>query len=407
MKRAFVLPIVALLAVGLTACGSSVSGTAQPAEVDIRKLDTGSYPTEPLNAHDDDYQPDFTSMPHVAAMRLADYVVPAYEIDPHLKYAQLPFEITRGLLPAELGNEGDMKPVAERNKLLFGLRTTGFDKKTSLITAGWPSKIAKNSTTISTIVMQFPDTERAVAAAAEFYDADFATYRDQNQPVPLSKYPAAHAHWRPGSSFLRVTLAHGPYVVAFLVSTNGPDLNALTALAEKSYDTQLPVLDQLKPVTEEELYQLPWDPDQLLSRALNPNKFERPDIGSQALYRVRGIVQHADDLSVATPRFRAMNADRFAVSDGTIVARTSDSAAAKRIVAERLMPAPVSHDTDPPPNVPDSACVENKRDPLDFGIKRFTCAVAYRQFAGFVTGNQLLDVHQRAAAQYAIFANSR
>ncbi|MFI6171582.1 hypothetical protein ACIBCN_32725 [Nocardia sp. NPDC051052] len=407
MRRAVVLPFAALLTAGLTACGSAVAGSSQPAEVDIRKLDTGSYPTEPLNAHDDDYQPDFVTMPHIAAMRLSDFVLPAYEIDPHLKYGQLPFEITRGGLPGELGSEGDMKPIAERNKLLFGFKTTGFDQKTTIVPSAWPIKTTQHATTISTMVMQFPDPERATAAAAQFYDADLGANREQNQPVPLPNYPTAHAHWRPGTPFLRATLAHGSYVVAFLVSTNEPDLSALTELTEKSYAAQLPVLDQLKPLTDEELFDLPWDTDHLLSRALNPNKSERPAIGSQALYSLRGIVQYADDLSVAKQQFSAMNADRFAVSDGTIVARTPDAAAAKKIVAERRTPAPIARDADAPPNVPDSACVENKRAAMDFDIKRFTCIVAYRQFAGFVTGDQLLDVQQRAAAQYAIFANSR
>lgn len=407
MRRAFVLSFAALLTASLTACGSIVAGSFQPAEVDIRNLDTGSYPTEPPNAHDDDYRPDFTSMPHIAAMRLSDYVIPAYEIDPHLKYGQLPFEISRGLLPGELGSEGELKPIAERNKLLFGFKTTGFDQKTTIVPSAWPIKTTQHATAISTMVMQFPDPERATAAASQFYDADLNANREQNQPVPLPNYTSAHAHWRPGTPFLRAFLAHGSYVVAYLVSTNEPDLNALIGLAEKSYAAQLPALDQLTPLTDEELFQLPWDTDHLLSRALNPNKSERPAIGSQALYGLRGIVQYADDLSIAKQRFSAMNADRFAVSDGTIVARTPDSATAKKIVAERRTPAPAAHDADAPPNVPDSACVENKRSAMDFEIKRFTCIVAYRQYAGFVTGDQLLDVQQRAAAQYAIFANSR
>lgn len=407
MKRAFVLPFAVLLAASITGCGSTMAGTSHPAEADIRTLDTGSYLTEPLNAHDDDYLPDFTSMPHIAAMRLSDYVLPAYEIDPNLKFGQLPYEISRGQPPGELGSEDAMKPIAERNRLLFGFRTTGFDQKTSIVPSSWPIKTTQHATVISTMVMQFPDSERAAAAAAEFYDADLSANREHNQPVALPKYNTAHAHWRPGTPFLRTTLAHGSYVVAFLVSTNEPDLNALTALAEKSYDAQLPVLDQLKPLTDEELFQLPWDQDHLLSRALNPIKVEIPQVGSQALYNLRGITQYADDLSIAKQRFSAMNADRFAVSDGTIVARTPDSAAAKKIVAEKLTPAPVARDADAPPKVPDSTCVENKRAPDDFDMKRFTCIVAYRQYAGFVTGNQLLDVQQRAAAQYAIFANSR
>ncbi|MGK8520531.1 hypothetical protein ACRS6B_02715 [Nocardia asteroides] len=72
----------AVAAAILTGCGSTTPGTAQPGEIDIRRLDTGNYPTEPPNAHDDDYQPLFIDMGKVAAMRLADHVASAYDMIP-------------------------------------------------------------------------------------------------------------------------------------------------------------------------------------------------------------------------------------------------------------------------------------------------------------------------------------
>ncbi|MEU2041253.1 DUF7373 family lipoprotein [Nocardia niwae] len=390
----------------LTGCGSTLAGTAQPGEIDIRRLDVGNYPTEPPNAHDDDYQPLFIDMGKVAAMRLADHVASAYDIDPRMKYGWTPSSISRGTLPGELGRPDALKPIAERHRMMFGFHTNGSDQDVSLFASGWPTKPRPNSTTVGTVVMQFPDPDRARQAATEFFDADFGDYRDQNEPVTLPRQPQARAHWRPGSPFLRAILPHGSYVVAFLVSANAPDRDALVALAEKAYDVQLPLLDQLPPLTEEEMLRLPWDPDHLLSRTLNPAKVQSPSYDdSNALFGLRGIMQYAEDRDYAKQRFTAMGAEQFAVSGDTLVIRTANPETARRVAAERITPTVVAGPAEPPQHVPDSACVEN-RSGL-FADRRFTCVVAYKQYVGFVAANQLLDAQQRAAAQYSVFANSR
>ncbi|ASF10032.1 hypothetical protein NBRGN_103_00050 [Nocardia brasiliensis NBRC 14402] len=390
----------------LAACGSTVSGTAQPGEIDIRQLDVGNYPTVPLNAHDDDYRPTFYEMREVAAMRLADYVASAYDIDPRMKYGSLSWSISSGVMPDELGRPTDLEPIAKRHKMIYGFKSNGSDNNSSNFTSSWPTKRQPNSTTVSTIVMQFPDAERAKIAATEFYDADFGAYREQNQPVPLPKYAEAHAHWRPDSPFLRTTMAHGPYVIGFLVSTPAPVLNDLVALAEKAYSTQLALLDQLPVLSEEQLLQLPWDPDHLLSRALNPDKAKRPSFDdSYALLGGRGVLHYTRDRDYAKQRFADMRADRFALSAGTLVVHTAGPDAARKVVADRITPTLAGANADAPANLPDSACVENKTGVS--GSKRFTCIVAYREYVGFVSANQLADAQQRAAAQYSLFANSR
>ncbi|WP_159839614.1 DUF7373 family lipoprotein [Nocardia sp. CY41] len=390
----------------LGGCGSTLAGTAQPGEIDIRRLDVGNYPTEPPNAHDDDYQPLFIDMGKVAAMRLADHVASAYDIDPRMKYSWTPSSISKGTLPGELGRPEVLEPIAERHRMMYGFHTNGSDQDVSLLASGWPTKPRPNSTTVGTIVMQFPDPDRARQAAAEFFDADFGGYRDQNEPVTLPRQPQARAHWRPGSPFLRAILAHGSYVVAFLVSANAPDRDALVALAGKAFDVQLPMLDQLPPLTEEEMLRLPWDPDHLLSRTLNPAKVQSPSYDdSNALLGLRGIMQYAEDREYAKQRFTAMGAEKFAVSGGTLVIRAANAEQARRVVAERITPTVVAGPAEPPQHVPDSACVENRSGLFD--DRRFTCVVAYKEYVGFVAANQLLDAQQRAAAQYSIFANSR
>ncbi|MFD3428798.1 hypothetical protein ACFWU7_22635 [Nocardia fluminea] len=58
-----------------------------------------------------------------------------------------------------------------------------------------------------------------------------------------------------------------------------------------------------------------------------------------------------------------------------------------------------------PTAVPATNCIENKVTSSD--IKRFSCSVRYRQYVAVVSSHQINDAHQRAAAQYAVFANAQ
>ncbi|MFD6106818.1 hypothetical protein ACFWFQ_29620, partial [Nocardia salmonicida] len=92
------------------------------------------------------------------------------------------------------------------------------------------------------------------------------------------------------------------------------------------------------------------------------------------------------------------------ITNAAMVIRTPSDDIAGRAVSEKLVPWQVKLDADPAPKVPNSTCVENRRADA---VKRFSCLLAYKQYVGIVSSNQLLDAHQRAAAQYALFANSR
>ncbi|MFE3545495.1 hypothetical protein ACFXK0_21235 [Nocardia sp. NPDC059177] len=406
----------ALLAVGLTAvltaCGSTVGGTAQPAETDIRTLDTGSYPTEPINAHDADPVPPFYEMDEVAGMRIADYVIHSGEIDPRMTFGKRGGTVMPGVLPSELGDSTVLSDIAKKHKMLYGFESNGTSKDSTInSSSGWPSKQAANQFTATTMVFQFPDAERANAAAREFYDVDLAAQEGKNQPVALPGYPAALSHWRPDSPFLRTLLPHGPYVIAFLLSVDSPDQQALVTMAETAYGKQIAALDRTAPLTDEEVMTLPWDPQHVLMRTLNPEELSSPDGSGQYLLTGRhGILHYSGDPLPADrqfveDQFTKMNAEQIALSWGSVGVRTADPASARRAVTEKLLPWRVETDAAAPPNVPDSACVENKQV-LD-GRKRFSCIVAYHQYVGIVSSNQLLDAQQRAAAQYAVFANTR
>ncbi|WP_156959401.1 hypothetical protein [Nocardia sp. BMG51109] len=400
------------LVVALSGCGSTIAGTAGPSEVDIRKLDVGSYPIEPVDIYAD-YRPGFYAMGGIGAMRLADYVATAVDVDPRLTFSADSGDFSAGVMDSLLGKTEATEEIAKRNKMLFGFKSEGGDRLTSIIDYGWPevSRHTPGATTVNMLVMQFPDADSAQRAAHEFYQADVEANKDRTQPIRLSKYADAQGQWRPGSPTGRSFLAHGSYVAAAVVTAAQPDQAAISSLSEKAYDTQLPLLDQLKPISDEETLHLPWDQDHILSRTLNPEETYKPGFtGFPGIYGRRGILQFLPYRAQAKQTFEAIGADRFAITDAALLARAESDESAKRAAAERLSISPVAKQADAPANVPDSTCVENKVSSVlssDADDKRFTCIVVYRQYVSYLSADQLLDAHQRAAAQYALLANSQ
>ncbi|MEV0333020.1 hypothetical protein [Nocardia sp. NPDC050717] len=408
-RRGTALLAASLIAV-LTGC-ASVSGTATPAEVDIRTLDVGPYPTEPYDAHDDPKLPDFYEMYKVAGMRIADYVVNSHDIDPQMIYGKRASTVSAGLLPQALGNDIALEPVAKKHKMLYGFESNGASADATINSPStWPSKKDTTKFTATTMVLQFPDAAAATAAAREFHDVDLAAQEGRNQPVSLPKYPAALSHWRPDAPFLRTVMPHGPYVIAFLLSVPTPDLAGLTTMAETAYTKQIESLAKTTPLTDEEVMSLPWDPDRLVARTLNPEELSNPDgSGTLLVTGKHGVLHYSGDALPSDRQYvdqqlTAMKAEQVALSWGSIGIRTPDPSTAQRAVADKLFPWRTKAEAAAPPNVPDAVCVENQ----SLATKtRFSCMVAYNQYVGIVGGHQLLDAHQRAAAQYALFANTR
>ncbi|NKY50433.1 DUF7373 family lipoprotein [Nocardia vermiculata] len=398
----------------LTGCASTLGGWAGPAEVDVRTLDVGPYEVRPLDIHVDQ-RPGFTYAPYAAGMRMADYVITPDQVDPHLtKYAKSG-SFTPGSPPDALGGATAMGETLKRNHTVYGFTTAGSTADAGWKNSGWPepSTTSKSdATTLAITVLAYNDADSATRAAGDIYTTDFDTFKDKNKAVELTKHTSAQAHWQPGGHALRSFLAHGSYVVSILAITPGTDLDALTTLTEQAFDKELPVLDGLETVTDEQTVQLPWDPDYLLSRALNTMQTGRPQYeDDNGIFGARGFLHYLPDRKIGAKNVADLQGEGFAKTSDALVVRTADAAAAKRAVTGRiLLRGAAGAPADSVPKVPDSACVENTaKDPIYYheAPKRYVCLVSYRNYVGYVTSNQLVDVHQRAAAQYALFANSQ
>ncbi|WP_456093892.1 DUF7373 family lipoprotein [Nocardia suismassiliense] len=408
----------ALILVIVTGCGAPMTGTPRPGEVDVRTFDVGQYSTEPLDSYFE-YIHSVRSGNSLAVSRLANHVVTGIDIDAKLRYGTGVQEITK---PDDVKNvlAEQNVPIAARNKMLFGFASGSSDFKADPHVA-----VPPDSTLTTVTVMQFPDPEYADRAAAEFEEADFAVAPDQNERVPLAAYPRAHSHWRPGTPTIGSVVAHGNYVVSTFISTPKPDLADLTTLVEKVYAAQLPMLDTLAPLSAEQALRLDLDPEGVIRRVLNPDKNGVPSVGSLAAYELQGFLHWQTDRTAAKNLYA--HGERFILSgayspstnsytsgiaqsfgkgigrflDGAILIRTRDIDTAQTLWS-MILDAPDTGQA--PPRVPDSKCAEI---PSDRYVKDWVCTVRYRNYVGYVWSTQLQDAQQRAAAQYALLANSQ
>ncbi|CAM4434525.1 hypothetical protein NONI108955_27885 [Nocardia ninae] len=408
----------ALVLLIATGCGAPMTGTPQPGEIDVRSLDVGQYSTEPLDTYSE-YAHSVRRGTALAISRLANHVVTGIDIDAKLRY---------GTGVQEIAKPDDVKNVlaepgvsiAARHKMLFGFASGSSDFRAEPHVA-----VAPDATLTTVAVMQFPDPGSAERAAAEFEEADFSVASDQNERVQLAKHPRAHSHWRPGTPTIGSVVAHGNYVVNTFISTARPDLADLTALAEKVYTAQLPMLDTLAPLSAEQALRLDLDPEGDIRRILNPGKLDIPSVGSLAAYKLQGFLHWQTDRTAAKDLYA--HGERFVFSsayssttnsytrgiaqsfgkgigrflDGAILIRARDIDSAQALWS-KILDAPDTSQA--PPRVPNSKCAEL---PTEGYVRDWVCAVRYRNYVGYVWSTQLQDTQQRAAAQYALLANSQ
>lgn len=394
--------IVALIA-PLNGCGSRISGTATAGELDVRKLDVGRYAIDPLDLRYT-YNPSLSYAKTLAVLRLADQVATGQEIEPQFKWSTggIPITSTSDLDGGVLAR--DNIAVADKYGMLFGFAAGASDTEPDSRGHAQPG-----AAFMSMVVLQFPSEQAATQAATEIEQTDFRVAADQNEKVDIPKFPDAHTHWRPTVANIGSTMAHGRYVINLFMGLASVDLNAMKYLVERAYSTQIPLLDNLPPLTPEDMARLPYDPDGLLNRTLNPDAYGIPDYQYQAVFGVRGFLHRVADNARLRKVLTDAGVDRGSMTraptrESAVVFRTRDDDAA-RVLEPELLAAQYATAADAPHDIPGTKCGENKL--ADLNAKRFRCALSYRRYAAFVEGDQLQDVQQRAAAQYALLADAQ
>lgn len=381
----------------VSGCGG-VTGTAVPGEVDVRKLEVGTYP---VDAHRYD-QNSAGKGALLEGMRMADAVAPTVLVDASLKYGRgstLVGDTTKALdFVANVS-----KPVLDKRKFVVGFSASGADDPDPK----GDTRPAAGTTAITTFVMRFPDETAAKLAARELEDVDLGVSPD-NRKLPSNKYPDAYVHWRPGVANVGAFHAHKEFVVSLFIQRPRADGTDLLSWVERTLAAQLPVLDGFRATPVTQLDTLQVDPEGMLARvAVADRKGHTPDGRKFAVYGPSYAVHSAADQAATQKLLDDTGTDRISVVDASLVFRTRDSDASRTLIDGLVNTMGVEFDPVTAPNdVPSAKCLklnaigDNDRD------FRYRCYVPYKRYVGLVTSDKEPDVRQKVAAQYALLANS-
>ncbi|MTE11579.1 DUF7373 family lipoprotein [Nocardia aurantiaca] len=415
---------IALAAASLSGCGGPASGNPTAREVDVRQFAVGNYPTDPLDVRST-FHHEATTGKAIALARLADSVVVGPDVDPQFNHNALALSMdSLATAKATQVLAGAVQPALESNGMMFGFSaaasTRAMPKSRQRERPGNfnPFDGAQSDTEASVFnvtVLQFPDPQRAQTAAEQMEAADFAVAADQNVRITLDKQPTAKAHWRPGVPSMAATMAYGQYAVNVYVAQPKPDLDGLRGLAEKVFAAQLPLLDKAPALSPHEIFRLDYDPDGMLRRTLHPKAYYRPHPVSEATHTPRGHLHYADDQATWKQLMDDNGVDRVSTASyGGLLFRARDTEAAAKLWAG--IKGTTSDSVEAPANIPDVACsavpteetgvLRYAYDPAE-GATVYLCSLHYDRYVARVASPQLVDAQQKAAAQYALLANSQ
>ncbi|MGV9663593.1 DUF7373 family lipoprotein [Nocardia niigatensis] len=412
----------AVTAPALAGCASEVSGTAAAAEVDVRQLPVGNYPTDPLDVRMT-YRHSSGEGYAMAIARLADNMVIGADVDPSFSHNLLSKSLTSASSSYAMLAD-PVRTVLEASNMVYGYSTAsstkplgksgGFSLSGNFQPFGG-ADVDPTASSFNLTVIQFPDQQSAQTAGRDMEAADFNVAPDQNVHVTLTGNPAAIAHWRPGVPSLAAVLTDGPYVVDLFVQQPTADFDGLRGLADKILAAQLPMLDRAPALSAKDIYRLDYDPDDMLRRTLHPSSLINPNPDTEITHTARGYLHYVDDQTTWKPLLDNNGVDRVSEADkGSLLFRARDpkSAAAVWAAITALTPTPA----EAPAKVPDVACADNRDAAANNSNKdyhswntadKYICTVRYDRYVARVASNQLIDAQQKAAAQYALLANSQ
>ncbi|EHB58152.1 hypothetical protein MycrhDRAFT_0588 [Mycolicibacterium rhodesiae JS60] len=349
---------MAAVVLGVAGC-SPVNGVA----VTASPLDVGSYPTAAVAVS---APPGIGTV--LEGQRMAARVVLPTDVDTSLRRLE---SVNTGPVPNAQALRADIRArragIAEAHRFV-----AGFSSARS--TAGEPAP----ATSVVNLVMRFPDTGAAAAAAREMAAAEPA------RPVAIGHHrdSLALVVTMPRGVIVESFTPRGPYVLYQWVQTRNT-VEAAMGLIAGILDLQGPRIDEFTPTDPARLAELPIDPTGLLAHTLPP---------AVGVYSAPGALHFEHDPVRAAELFDAAVVTAVALGRATIYETESSSGAT--LLAENL-PSGATTAADAITGVPNGSCVD-----LGAGPSRYGCHGTRGQYAFTTTSADLHDARQQAAAQF-------
>ncbi|MFE3193458.1 hypothetical protein ACFXHA_30955 [Nocardia sp. NPDC059240] len=397
-RRTTVVVSICLAVAGLLT-GCAQSGHPMAGEMDVRTLDVGGSAV-------DRFHYDTSANGHgdvLEGIRMAAAIAPSMKIDQSL-------DIGRGVsvhtqiadLVKHDGMPGVAEPILEKRGFIVSFATSGSDRPDPKDTG--PAD--PNANSVSIVLMRFPSADNAKLAAREIEDADFAVALQQNVKLTIAEYPDAMAHYRPGINNIGVVMARKEFVLDIFASRPSADQRDLLSLAKRTLDADVPTIDAFQETPTDKLDTLQPDPDNLLSRVLVDKRDagRAPDPDNFVVWHPNWLLDNSDDQSPQQALLDKTGTDAFGYADDNEIYRVRDAAAGTDLMNgfTNLLGTTYSGDG-AVDKVPGTQCGHW----ADLSSKKpYRCYVGYRRYMAVVYATDLATAKRKAAAQYALLANS-
>jgi hypothetical protein len=387
--------VIALAAAIVSGCGAPAASV-----VDVSKLDSGNYPTEPQPVKEDN---SFDEAVHREGRRLAEHVPLAYEADPQLTFGHAwPGHINTAKHPPR-------GPVSART---FAVDAPGLIVSWS--TDGQRRRDASDGRSMTQYVLRFDSAASAAHAGQTLPAAQLAELG--YQPLTVPGQSLARGAWKPGdtqrTASYYVWAPHGSYLLfAYLFDPVSvpPNLAAAATQLGSALAKQAEYLRGYQPTSVSDIVKLPADTSDLLKRTLPRDNQDRGTADPPGVYTLRAAAAYAYDPRESLSAYRDAGVELIAIRD-SLVAPARDAAAARGLISKLSKRFPEDLDpAKPPPGMPGTECAarKEKTDGNRPYLARFTCYTSYDRYFAVVSGANQQDTYQRTAAQYKILASSK
>ncbi|WP_232541754.1 DUF7373 family lipoprotein [Nocardia bovistercoris] len=387
-----------LATAAVAGCSATVAGVPEPGQstVDLAILKTGPYGREPTT-----YDPDPSSTADVRLMearRTLEYLVHPADVDPDLTevgdvrfFATPETPFTLGVLP-DL-----MRPPLVDNNMLTGTYISRINNN------------LRSRKRLIAAIFRFPTDAAAAKAAEDFLRAGMEN--PESRALSVDGHPEVRSYTRDsvnGSAFY----SRGPYTVLINAGIPQPDPAALTRILGAAIDRQAPLLDQLKPTDWDDVLDQPADVDGIMRRALPQSPdFTDPFTDTDFSVYPPAAELHFERYPAQLKKAFEDNGVDLVGRRGGIVYRARDLPAAFRLQTALMAAGRYDEVIDPPPGLPDARCLRLDAETFARAVDSF-CTVVHGRYVAVVLAETPvaaridINLYQRAAAQFAILANS-
>jgi len=387
---------IAITVSGLIAGCSKTPESPAASNVDLAKLDVGSYSTALRPVRSEPSPPQGTLL---EGIRMADAVADSSQFDSLLLYLWQadPVPETATLAPV-LGDPG--KEVLDRYGWVAGYRASYADRPQMKNRAAPRVYIG-----ISIMLLRFPDEAAASGAAAALETTPWKDFA-KTVAVPLPNHPEVVARYTPGTGVLLVAAPIGQFVVHLMLEAPADGIETQVGSLDPVLDAEHALVRDFRPTPVQDIPALPVDPDRLLARMVttdaDPAK-QPPVSGTFAVYGPTGALRDQPPKFRKDKLFEKWGVDRLAVSGDQHLYRLRDHQAAKDMMAAFIDDSSSrEHEIEADKNVPEERCFEANKPAPD--APNFACRIVFNNFYTHVRADTAISAKQKAAAQHVLLA---